>query len=315
MRQKKNSNMSIAYLFLILAPMMVGINIVGSKYLITSMPVLFLLAVRFLVAAVLLLPLHWLTPDGKQNALVYLKQLSKKDWCFLIAQALTAGVFFNVLMVMGLQYTDANIAGVITSALPAIIVIMSCIVLKDRFTIKKMVCVGFATVGLVVINAAHISGHTANYSMLGNLLVFLSLLPEASYYILTKLHPSRLPIFLMSSVINLINAVILLPILGYYLNWKLLNLPVFDWLILIVVGIASGLFYVFWYIGSAKVDAVMAALSTAFMPIATIAIAWLTLGEKIDIIQFIGVIMIIMSILAYALPFRMQWNHKKNHNL
>ena len=137
MRPKKNFSLSIAYLFLILAPMMVGINIVGSKYLITSMPVLFLLAVRFLVAALLLLPLHWLTPDGKQNALIYLKQLSKKDWSFLIAQALTAGVFFNVLMVMGLQYTDANVAGIITSALPAIIVIMSCIVLKDRFTLKK----------------------------------------------------------------------------------------------------------------------------------------------------------------------------------
>ncbi len=275
------------------------------------MPVLFILAVRFLLATALLLPLHWLTLDGQQNSLLYyLKRLRKKDWIFLIAQALTAGVFFNFLMVMGLQYTDANVAGIITSALPAIIVIMSCLVLKERFTLKKIVCVGFATIGLVVINGGNILGHPSHHSLIGNLIIFLSLLPEASYYILTKLHPNRLPLFLMSAVINAINALILLPFLCYYLDWKLLNSPVFDWMILTIVGISSGLFYVFWYVGSSKVDAIMGALSTAIMPIGTVFIAWLTLGEKIGLTQFIGVLLVIMSILAYALPSRLKFKTK-----
>ncbi len=308
----KNHRTLIAYLFLILAPMTVGINIVGSKYLITSMPVLFLLAVRFLLASLLLLPLHWSTVDGKQNTIAYhLKQLTRKDWLFLIAQALTAGVLFNFLMLFGLRYTDANAAGIITSALPAIIVILSWIVLKEAFSLKKTACVAFATVGLIVISSAHVTNINSYQSLLGNFIVFLSLLPEASYYILTKLHPSRLPLFLMSSIINGINALILLPLLFYYLDLELLRLPALNWLILALIGVCTGLFYVFWSIGSARVDAVMAALSTAIMPIATVGIAWFALGEKIGLTQCIGVSMVMASILIYALPANIRKFHAK----
>lgn len=305
----KDSNLVIAYIFLVLAPMTVGVNIVGSKYLIASIPILFLLAVRFVLATVLLFPLHWCTPEARYHSVAYyLKQLTKKDWVYLILQALSAGVFFNFLMVLGLRYTDANAAGVITSALPAIIVVLSSIVLGEPFTLKKGICVGFATLGLLVISADNISGINSSHALLGSFIVFLSLLPEASYYILTKLHPSRLPLFLMSAVINGINAIVLLPMLFYYFDLNSLALPIFSWMILILVGLASGLFYVFWYIGSSKVDAVMAALSTAIMPVATLAIAWMTLGEKIGLVQYIGVALVIASIVAYALPAKSKLN-------
>jgi drug/metabolite transporter (DMT)-like permease len=163
--------------------------------------------------------------------------------------------------------------------------------------------VGFATIGLVVISSGN-TDTTLQSSLLGNSLVFLSLLPEASYYVLTKLHPTRLPIFLMSAILNGINALILLPMMFYYVDTKIWHLPSFDWFILVLVGISSGLFYVFWYLGSKKVDAVMAALSTAIMPIATVTIAWLTLGETIGVIQWLGMGFVVFSILTYALPSR-----------
>lgn len=301
----KSRSLVIAYIFLILAPTTVGINIVGSKYLIASIPILFLLAIRFILATLLLFPLHWCTLKARDNSVAYyLNQLTKKDWIYLILQALAAGVFFNFLMVLGLRYTDANAAGVITSALPAIIVVLSCIVLRELFTLKKGICVGFATLGLLVINTYNIAEINSSHALLGNFIVFLSLLPEASYYILTKLHPCRLPLFLMSAVINGINAIVLLPVLFYHFDFNLLRLPVFNWLILLLVGLASGLFYVFWYIGSSKVDAVMAALSTAIMPVATLAIASITLGEKIGMVQYIGVALVTASIVVYALPAR-----------
>ena len=46
----------------------------------------------------------------------------------------------------------------------------------------------------------------------------------------------------------------------------------------------------------------MAALSTAIMPIATVTMAWLILGETIGWVQCMGVGLVIISILAYALP-------------
>lgn len=130
-------------LFLVLAQIMVGVNIVFSKYVLSSLPVLFILALRFTLATVTLLPLHWLTPARKISIDIYFSQLKRRDWIFVIAQGLSAGIFFNFLMLWGLDYTDANIAGIITSALPAIIAVMSWLVLGEKISGKKMICVFF----------------------------------------------------------------------------------------------------------------------------------------------------------------------------
>jgi drug/metabolite transporter (DMT)-like permease len=302
--QSMNYQRLIAYLFLILAPVTVGINIVGTKYLIASFPIFFILAVRFLLASALLLPLHWATKHGRSCSMYrHLNQLTKKDWLFLLGQALSAGILFNLPMIFGLKYTNANTAGIITSGLPAIIAIMSWIVLKEAFTPKKAACVGFATMGLVIISCGHADTNFES-SFLGNSLVFLALLPEASYYVLTKLHSCHLPIFLTSAILNGINAVILLPIVFYYVDAHGSQLFSYNGFILLVVGISTGLFYIFWYLGSKAVDAVMGALSTAIMPIATVTIAWLTLGETIGVTQWLGMGFVVFSIVAYALPSR-----------
>ena len=74
----------------------------------------------------------------------------------------------------------------------------------------------------------------------------------------------------------------------------------FDWFILVILGLSAGFFYVFWYFGYQKVDGVMASLSTAAMPLATVLIAWLLLGERLTQAQTLGMSMVILSIIAYA---------------
>ncbi len=104
----------------------------------------------------------------------------------------------------------------------------------------------------------------------------------------------------MSAIINLINAVILVPIMLIHHDYQLLNFSIFDLLILIIISMSSGLFYVFWYLGAEKVDMLMASLATAVMPISTVLIAWLTLGETIDWPTLAGMTLVILSIITYA---------------
>ncbi len=294
-----------ALILLALSQVMVGINIVGSKYLVSTMPIFFILAIRFTLATGILLLLHGLADDHRNYLRYYLKKLTKRDWMYILLQALTAGVFFNLLMILGLRYTSANIAGIITSSLPALIAFISWLVLKESFTMKKSLCIGLATIGLLVISLENLlQGNTGN-SAWGNLLIFLAMLPEACYYVLTKMYTNVLPVFLMSALMNGINAIILLPIMFFTVHLQLSTIPMGDWLILIIISISSGLFYVFWYMGANRVDAVMASLSTAVMPIATVTIAWLALREVITLTQMIGMVLVISSIVVYAWPKKM----------
>jgi drug/metabolite transporter (DMT)-like permease len=286
--------------FLSLAQIMVGVNIVYSKWLLSSLPVLVLLEIRFLLATLVLLPLHWTYADSRKHSLkMHFSQLVKRDWMFIFAQALSAGALFNVLMLTGLNYTDANVAGIITSALPALIALMSWFILKEKISAQKALCVLFATIGLVVIAYDRLSEVGASHSFFGDSIVLLALFPEASYYVLCKLYTNRLPVFLASALLNGINALLLLPVL-FFVHWEPANIQLLTWFILIIIGLSSGLFYVFWFIGAQHVDGVMASLSTAIMPLSTVILAWMILGESLSALELAGMGLVLFSILLYA---------------
>ncbi len=263
------------------------------------MSIFFLLTMRFTLATLTLLPLHWLSPAKKFPLSHYFSKLTHRDWLFIFAQALSAGVFFNCLMLLGLHYTDANVAGIITSSLPAIIALMSWLVLKEKIAGKQSFCILFATIGLIIIAYEKLRGTHTAHSFLGDFIILLSLLPEAAYYVLCKVHPNRLPVFITSVLMNGINALLLLPVGVYsYLNTS--SLDINTWLIMLILGLSSGLFYVFWYFGCQSVDGVMASLSTAIMPIATVLLAWIILGEQLTALQSLGMGLVLLSIAIYA---------------
>jgi drug/metabolite transporter (DMT)-like permease len=278
---------------------MVSLNIVACKHVLSSVPTLTLLMIRFTLATLILLPLHWCTKDKQLPIHVHFKRLTKKDWGFLFAQALCAGMLFNTLMLVGLHYTDANVAGIITSALPAIIALMSWLMLGETLSSKKGLCLLFATFGLLVIAYDKLQHVGSDHSFLGDGIILLSLIPEALYYVLYKYHPSSLPVFLVSSLFNGINA-ILLTITLCFLHPDFIRISHGDWWILILLGLTSGLFYVFWMLGSLRVDGLMTSLSTAIMPVATVVLARILLHEQLTLGQGIGMGLVIFSIVLYA---------------
>lgn len=283
---------------LVLAQIMVGLNIVVSKVLFPSFPVLILLEIRFLLATFVLLPLHWVTPKS-HTLKFYFSDLKRRDWIFIIAEALCAGGLFNIFMLTGLNYTDANVSGIITSALPALIALMSWIFLHEKISSQKLLCIVFATIGLLIIAYDKLSGSNVQNSLLGDGLVLLALLPEASYYILCKLYTNRLPLFLTSALLNGINAFLLLPVF-FFIPWDPTHINSITWFILFLIGVSSGLFYVFWFIGAQKVDGIMASISTGIMPIATVILARVILGEELTTFAMLGMGLVLFSIIVYA---------------
>lgn len=286
----------IPFLWLVAAQTMVAVNIVCSKYLLTYSPAWFLLLLRFSLAAMLLLPLHWLTPARKRTVADYFQSLPEGQWLLLLAQALSAGLLFNCFLLLGLHYTHAAAAGIITSALPALISLLAFIFLKEKLSQQKIASIALACLGLLCL-AGH-SFHASHHSLRGDLLIFLSLLPEATYYLLCQWRVVQLPVFLLSALMNGINALLLVPV-------GLLNWPHQPWhplmaALVLLLGLSSGLFYVFWYFGARRNDATLASLSTALMPVATSLIAWAAFGEGLSMLQLMGMALVMLSILIYA---------------
>lgn len=300
MNNKKNAGLYLSYLWLILAQLTTGINITTSKYLLGTFNPVFLLFSRFLIATALLFVLHYLRKTtGFVTKKQKLRDLTRRDWVFIIAQALCAGVMFNFLLLLGLHYTDASSAGIITSTLPAIVAVMAIIFLRERLTFFTGLCVSFAVAGLFVMNIDKVSTNFSS-GLIGDAIIFLAILPEAAYYIMAKVYNSELPVFLLAGLINGINFFIMLLIIlltGHFPHHAFTTMNIF---ILLASGVSSALFYTFWFLGCRQVSGSTAGLFTTMMPLSTLLLAWLFLDEKITLLQFVGMGLVITSIIINA---------------
>jgi len=117
--------------------------------------------------------------------------------------------------------------------------------------------------------------------------------------VLCKVYSNRLPIFLTSALLNAINAIILLPVI-FFFHTEPLHVNLTSCFILFVIGLSSRLFYDFWSTGVTRVDGIMSSLSTAVMPVATVILAWLILGEHLTSTQLVDMTLVISSIILYA---------------
>lgn len=279
----RKKSVLIGIFFLFLSQAMVSINIVFAKLLIGSLPIFLLLFLRFGIASLIVLPFYWTHKIKGESIHGHLKTFNRKDWFYHLVQALCPGLIFNFLMLSGLHYTDANIAAIITSGMPSIIVVMAWIFLQDSSSLNKLLCVGITTMGLIIIAVDKYKIKEAYHSLWGDTLIFLSLIPEAIYYLNHRFYQSKLPVFLNSSLVNALNALFILPLLFLIpYEWTIPSLREISYLLLI--GSSSSFFYVFWSLGSCRVDNTLSSLSTALMPIITVFLAYEILNEQLGMI-------------------------------
>ena len=66
------------------------------------------------------------------------------------------------------------------------------------------------------------------------------------------------------------------------------------------LGLTTALFFLSWQHGVKQVDAAYASLATAFMPLSTVLFAWIILGEGLTTSKFIGMLLVMLSIIHYA---------------
>lgn len=284
----------MAYLWLVLAQTSVGVNIVGSKILLSTLPVTLLLLLRFWIAAIALFVCSLF-----ERRPSYVTEFKRRDAVHLVLQALCAGALFNALMLTGLRYTPANIAGIITAALPAMIAIFSWLLLRERIGLKGAACIGLAVLGLILVNGAH-AGVAAPLQLRGPAIIVLALLPEALYYVLCKLHRVNLPIFRLAAWINAINGIVVLPAILVHPSMWPQHVSNQQWLLIAMVGASTALFYVFWYRGCLQVKGSIAGMMTAVMPIATLLLSWLLLSERLNAWQALGMVLVLSSIVVHA---------------
>jgi drug/metabolite transporter (DMT)-like permease len=298
-----------AYLFLALSMALVGSYVALSKPLVAVLPVFLLAWLRFGIGGVAML--HWLKRPSNEVPMT----VSTKKLVFL--ESFLGNFLFSICMLFGVSMTSAVSAGVIMASIPAVVAVMSWAFLKERIGLRVWAAVacGALGIGLLALSKGELSAHstqglepdlTHKNAMLGNFLVFCSVLCEAAYAVIGKKLTGALSPKRITALINLWGFLLMTP-LGIYTAWHFdfATVGTSSWLLLVFYALAASVWTVWlWMTGLKKVPAARAGVFTVMLPISAALVGVLVLGEKLGGLQIIAFALALLGVVLATLPAR-----------
>ncbi len=257
-----------AYLALITSMMLVGSYVALSKSLLQHFPPFALAWVRFLIAAVFMLP--WLkTWQGKVAA------VPTHDRWALFGMSVFGNFLFTICMLFGVSNTSATAAGIIMSLLPAVIGLISAWVLRERLTPMGWLTIVLAVLGVMSLS---LNKDTSGQSWLGNGFMLGALLCESLYVIGAKYLTSGYSPKQIAVAMNTFGLLLTTPLALMQLPdvaWS--HIGVLGWLLMLFYALAASMWSTWlWFNGLRHIAANRAGVLTVALPLTAAAIGvWL----------------------------------------
>lgn len=278
---------------LILAMVIVGSSVVFGKVITLSFPVFLASGLRFAIASAVMLPL--LIACEKN-----LFKVSRADFIRLIFMAFCGQFVFTVLVLLGLRYTSAIEAGIITSTSPAMMVIVSFLLFRERPGILQVMAVGLVVAGVLYVNGFFGAGALplSFDHIMGNLMMVGAVVGEAFFLLMRKQISSKISNLALTGYLCFAGFLMFLPFSiyqGLSFDFRLVSSGAW-WAILYFGAVFTVLAYIFWFQGVSRVSGSTAGAFTAIMPVSAVVLSCLFLKEQFSVTHGVGIALILVAI-------------------
>lgn len=286
--KSKNS----AYIFLVVAMLLVGCNIGFGKSIIKVMPVLVFALLRFVIAVTILAPQYW-KPGPR---------FTKNEWLNLFAQAFFGTFLFTLCMLYGVQRTSVTAAGVITSTIPAAAAILSWVILKERINRSTLLSILLAITGVAILSL--FKPDDGQSSTTGNLFLLFAVFCEATYVVLSKRLTQSISPMRITAYSHLFGLLLMLPF-GMYaaLSFDFSTVAPEIWGLIVWYSLAASVFsFWLWMAGIKHLQANIAGIFTAVVPIAAAFIGVVFLNETLSWAHLLALSCVLLGIAIASWP-------------
>ncbi|VFQ43180.1 DMT family transporter [Desulfoluna butyratoxydans] len=286
--------MPTAFLFLLLvvAHIIWGGGFIVIKLLIGTFSLPQILLARVFLAAVIYALLWHKIPKPEYR---------KGDWKFLVLLALCEPFLLFTFETLGLAYTTASQAGMIVACAPLAAALGALFFYKEKVNTRCALGICAAVAGVVVVSAFGEADATASRPLLGNLFIFCGVLSSTAYALTVK-HLAERYSFLFLSAVQVFEATLLfLPgalagPMPAAISWKVLGAMVY-----LGVGITFFVYVVINY-ALTRIKAAHVILFANLIPVSTLVLAYLILGERLLPAQYAGAALVICGVLLAGAP-------------
>jgi drug/metabolite transporter (DMT)-like permease len=293
MTERARTRLAVSpYLLLTLTPFFWACNWIVGRGLATDIPPMAMTFLRWGFALAILAPF----------ALPHVRRewpIVRRNWKIL-AMLGTIGVgTHNAIAYLGLNYTTATNGVILNSFIPVMIVAFSWLFLRERLSAAQLTGVGVSLSGvLAILSGGSLAALLAFRLNGGDLLIIVSMAMWSIYTIALRWKPGGLHMLTFLFVLICVGELAVLPLfLGEMALIRSPRLTLADVLALAAVGMFSSvLAYIFWNRGVEMVGANVAGLFVHLMPAFGIVLAWLFLGERLEMFHVAGIALIVGGI-------------------
>ena len=263
-----------------------------NKLLLKSLDAMFVLAVSSIVAFIFLFIFNLVT--GKLRKL---KTYSLSDIVRMVALGILGFFCYNLFYLLGIDVLSAQEAMILNYMWPAMIIIFSCIILKEIMTLKKIVATLMSIVGVIVVASEGDISKIASGNLKGIVFCLLAAVSYGLYSVLNKKEDFDKSIAIMIGYLSTaIIAFICIAITG---TESTINLVIMFGLL--YNGIAcNAISYLFWVLALDKGNTAIISNLAYLTPFISLIICAVILHENISWYSIIGLVMIVSGIFVQS---------------
>lgn len=276
--------------YLTIAASIWGGMYVVSKVVLDIVPPLELVWLRYLVASAALILVGLATGQSWH--------INKKDIPLLIGIGII-GYFFSIwAQFVGTKYSSAQMGAVVTSATPAFMAVFAYAILKEKITVKKLISVLLATIGVLFVVGI---GDVDQDFQIGGIALVFAALSWALMSVLVKKVPKDYSQLVVTTYAILAAAIAITPFsIGQVITGSKLQLllqPTVIFGVLYIGVAATAIAFLFWNKGMQLVDASRGGVYFFFQPLVGTFLGWFFLDEQIGIGFCVGAFLILSGVL------------------
>lgn len=267
--------------------LLAGSSVVAAKMLCTRLPVFLSQGMSLMLA----LPIMLIYRMRQKPKDIW----TRKNTILIGLQALFGMVGFRICLLYGMRYISAAAGGIILGSTPAILALLSYVLLRERPSLKGWLGVVFALAAVMSLQT--FGGEAGDRAPLGGVLLLLTVAGEALLTIFRKQMDPGV------SIISNVTFVILAALI-FFLPFSISEALLYDWslfgwaeagLVLYYGVCVTALAYLLWFSGIEDTPGHVAAVFTGVAPVSSVLLA-ACFGESLRPVHGLATLLLLIGI-------------------
>jgi drug/metabolite transporter (DMT)-like permease len=218
------------------------------------------------------------------------------------------GVFaYNILFFTGLKTVQAGRASLIIAATPAVVALLSRVLLREPLAWSRAVGIPVSLAGVaVLLSRGDVSSLLSGGVSPGDLAIFGCVAAWSAYTLAGKQAMARMsPVSAVTWSCLLGDAMLLPPALADGVLAQAAGASLLIWANLLFLGVmATGLAFIWYYQGIRAIGAARAGIFINLVPVAAVAMGLAILGEEVGLSMLLGGAMVLAGVFLTNRPGR-----------